>query len=75
MIHLALGGQLQIETRLSDRVKLIFIIGIEVMFGSKYVQVITFARFRKALKGNTRNVDLQAFPYLLTLSETHAPLR
>ena len=70
MIHLALGGQLQIETRLLDRVKY-FLEVLRSCLIANMRSVIKFARFCKALKGNTHNVDLQAFPYILTLSETH----
>ena len=50
VIHLAHGGQLQIETWLSGRGLI-----------ANMCNVKKFARFCKALKGNTCNVDLNLY--------------
>ena len=49
----------------------IFIISIELMFSCKYMQSNEICSLSQDIKRQLGKVDLQAFSYVLVLSETH----
>ena len=68
--YLVLGGQLQMETHLTDRVKYSSL-SINLVFVSPCIQFNKICSLHKAQSGNMCKVDLQALPYVKVSSETY----